>query len=65
MCIKWFKNIFEYEKIPAKKIPTKKTNDENHDKNEILNEQAIKFKKWYLCEFKEELQNNCFKSLNI
>ena len=58
MCIKWIKNIFKYEKIPDKEA-----NDENHDKNEILNEQAIKFKKWYLGEFKKELQHDCFTSL--
>ena len=58
MCIKWFKNINKYEKIAETK-----RNEENYDKNKILNKQEIKFKKWYRSEFKEELQHNCFKSL--
>ena len=57
MCIKWIKNAFKYEKVPEEK-----ENDENHDKK-ILSEQEINFKKWYLSEFKEELQPNCFKTL--
>ena len=58
MCIKWIKTVFKYEKLPEEKAA-----DENHDKNEIFSEPEIKFKKWYLGEFKEELQHNCFKNL--
>ena len=58
MCIKWIKNTFKYEKVPEEK-----ENVENHDKNKILSEREINFKKWYVDEFKEELQPSCFKTL--
>ena len=61
MCIKWIKNVFQYEKIPEE--TSEKETNENHNKTDFLKEQKIKFKKWYLSEFKEELQDNCFKSL--
>ena len=58
MCMKWIKNAFKYEKILEEK-----ENNKNHEKNKISIEQENNFKKWYLGEFKEELQHDCFKTL--
>ena len=69
MCIKWIKENFHSEKQPQ----NEKICLDNDEKESLLGaqqnidnlniEDKAGFKKWYLNQFKEELEDDCFKSL--
>lgn len=56
MCIKWIRQKIHYNKLL----------DVSDQENTAAEEKAstgYKFQEWYLKEFKEELESDCFKTL--
>ena len=68
MCIKWirenFHSPYKEEKIDGELEERESLlgNPKNDTKNFTIDDKAG-FKKWYLKEFSEELEDDCFKSL--
>lgn len=65
MCIKWIRENFHSTKEKIEDEEEKESllgNPKNDTENFSIEEKAG-FKKWYLSQFKEELDDDCFKSL--
>lgn len=59
MCIKWIRQKIHYNKLLD-------VSDQENTAAEASKEKAstgYKFQEWYLKEFKEELESDCFKTL--
>ena len=76
MCIKWIRENFQSEENPQNEKNAKHLLGSHLDDSEkeplLDNKESIGnfnigdkagFKKWYLDEFKEELEDECYKSL--
>ena len=65
MCIKWIRENFHSTKENIEDEEERESllgNAKNDTENFSIEEKAG-FKKWYLSQFKEELDDDCFKSL--
>jgi len=67
MCIKWIRQKIHYDKlldisgVDQGNTAAEEKTDTAEEKTAIEN--GFKFQEWYLKEFKEELESDCFKTL--
>jgi 16S rRNA C967 or C1407 C5-methylase (RsmB/RsmF family) len=63
MCIKWIRQKIHYDKLLDVSDQENSTAEEKADVAEEKADNRYKFQEWYLKEFKEELESDCFKTL--
>ena len=70
MCIKWIRQKIHYNKLldvsDQENTAAEEKADAAEEKADAAEEKAdnrCKFQEWYLKEFKEELESDCFKTL--